>query len=77
MQGRLPDRHLSRGHLGLTPSERLALIGTLWDSLLDEGVEPPISDEQRTELRRRLDEHRTDPDALRSWDEAKRRLSRK
>jgi len=45
------------------------------DSLSDEGVDPPISDEQRTELRRRLLEHRADPDAVMSWDEAKRRLS--
>jgi putative addiction module component (TIGR02574 family) len=63
--------------LRLAPSERLDLIGTLWDSLLDEGVDPPISDEQRTELRRRLFEHRADPDAVMSWDEAKRRLSRR
>ena len=63
--------------LRIAPSERLDLIGTLWDSLLDEGVDPPISDEQRTELRRRLLEHRADPDAVMSWDEAKRRLSRR
>lgn len=63
--------------LRLAPSERLDLIETLWDSLLDEGVDPPISDEQRTELRRRLLEHRANPDAVMSWDEAKRRLSRR
>lgn len=62
--------------LKLAPGERLDLIGTLWDSLIDEGVDPPISDEQRTELRRRLLDHRADPDSVISWDEAKRRLSR-
>lgn len=56
--------------LRLAPSERLDLIGTLWDSLLDEGVDPPISDEQRAE-------HQADPDAVMSWDEARRRLSRR
>ena len=61
--------------LELPPSERLDPIETLWDSLLDEGVEPPISDEQRTELRRRLLEYRADPDAVMRWDEAKQRLS--
>ena len=63
--------------LRLAPSERLDLIGALSDSLLDEGVELPISDEQRTELRRRLAEHRDDPDAVITWDDAKRRLSRR
>jgi len=53
------------------------LIGTLWDSLLDEGVEPPVSDEQRTELRRRLAEHRDDPDAVMTWDDAKPGLGRR
>jgi putative addiction module component (TIGR02574 family) len=62
--------------LQLAPSERLDLIGTLWDSLLDEGVELPSSDEQRTELRRRLLDHRANPDAVMSWDEAKQRLLR-
>ncbi|MEM9460047.1 MAG: addiction module protein [Myxococcota bacterium] len=63
--------------LKLAPSERLDLIGTLWDSLLDDGVDLPICDEQRTELRRRRLDHRADPDAVMSWDEARRRLSRK
>jgi len=63
--------------LRLAPSERLDLIGTLWDSLVDEGADLPISDEQRTELRRRLLDHRANPDAVMSWDEAKRRLTRR
>ncbi|MCX4244275.1 addiction module protein [Paraliomyxa miuraensis] len=63
--------------LRLAPSERLDLIGALWDSLVDEGADLPISDEQRTELRRRLLDHRANPDAVMSWDEAKRRLTRR
>jgi putative addiction module component (TIGR02574 family) len=63
--------------LRLNPSERLDLIGALWDSLVDEGAELPISDEQRTELRRRLLDHRANPDAVMTWDEAKRRLTRR
>jgi putative addiction module component (TIGR02574 family) len=63
--------------LRLAPSDRLHLIGTLWDSLVDEGADLPISDEQRTELRRRLLDHRANPDAVMSWDEVKRRLTRR
>lgn len=36
----------------LTPSERLALIGELWDSLRD--TELPLPEPQRAELERRL-----------------------
>lgn len=61
--------------LQLDAHQRLELIATLWDSLLDEGFEPPISDEQRAELRRRLAEHRASPQAVVSWEEVKRRLS--
>lgn len=60
--------------LQLDAHQRLDLIATLWDSLMDEGFEPPISEEQRAELRRRLEEHRADPSAVVSWAEAKRRL---
>ncbi len=62
--------------LRLDPAERLALIGTLWDSLINDGYDPPISDEQRVELRRRLDEHRLDPDGGVPWERVKRRLAR-
>jgi putative addiction module component (TIGR02574 family) len=61
--------------LRLDAHQRLDLIATLWDSLLDEGFEPPVSEEQRAELRRRLEEHRADPDAVVTWAEAKQRLT--
>ena len=44
----------------LSPEERLALIGQLWDSLSDNDV--PLPEAQKTELSRRLsgiDEDRT------------------
>ena len=63
--------------LRLDPSERIALIGTLWDSLIGEGYEPPISDELRVELRRRLKAHRANPEAAVPWEEVKRRLARR
>ncbi len=44
----------------LSPPERLALIGELWDSLGD--AHPPLSNTQETELMRRLE--RFDEDRL-------------
>lgn len=38
----------------MTPTERLALMGELWDSLAPEDV--PVTDAERAELDRRLDE---------------------
>ncbi|MEM7159316.1 MAG: addiction module protein [Myxococcota bacterium] len=63
--------------LALAPGERLDLIETLWDSLIDDGFELPISDVQRAELRQRLQDHRASPTAVIGWDEARRRLSGK
>lgn len=63
--------------LRLGARERLALIGVIWDSLVDEGVDIPLSHEQRLELRRRVAEHRRDPDAAIPWSEVKRRLARR
>ena len=36
----------------LSPTERLSLIGQLWDSLSDEDI--PVTSAQRNELKRRL-----------------------
>ena len=41
---------------GLTPRERLELIEELWESLADSEKHLPLTDAQRQELDRRLDE---------------------
>ena len=56
--------------LCLTPEERLSLIDDIWDSLSDRGGDwPPLSDSQRAELDRRLDEVEKNPGAGKSWEE--------
>lgn len=40
----------------LTPEERLRLIEELWDSLTEKPETVPLTDAQREELNRRLDE---------------------
>lgn len=53
----------------LNPEERLAMIEELWDSLCDEPENIPLSNAQRTELDRRLDDlERTGPTGI-PWDE--------
>lgn len=51
--------------------ERLRLMEQIWDGLLDQGYEPGLSQEQRTELHRRHAEDNAAPDDVMSWDEVK------
>ncbi len=56
--------------------ERLRIIGEIWDSI--ESEHPPLTEAQRNDLAARLREHRENPQAGISWDEAKSQiLSRK
>ena len=56
-------------HLPL--AERVELIETLWQSIAEEGYEPPLTSEQAAELDRRLEAHRRNPDDVISWDSIK------
>ena len=58
----------------LTPAERLALIGELWESL---DAEPPLTDAQKAGLDSRLAAFEADPKAGSSWEEVKARLKAK
>ena len=57
----------------LTPPERLALIGDLWDSLND--AEWPTSPAQRHELERRLVSFDGDRAQAVSWEQLKAELA--
>jgi len=53
----------------LSPEERLRLIEELWDSLNDESETVPLTDAQREELDRRLDDlERSGPEGI-PWDQ--------
>jgi putative addiction module component (TIGR02574 family) len=56
----------------LTAEERLALLGDIWDSLEPEDV--PVTDAQRAELDRRLDDLEGDRDLGIPWEEVFRKL---
>jgi putative addiction module component (TIGR02574 family) len=57
----------------LSPPERLALIGDLWDSLSD--AELPVAPEQRAELERRLDSFERDRASGMTWEQLKAELA--
>jgi putative addiction module component (TIGR02574 family) len=56
----------------LTPQERLALLEEIWDSLEPEDV--PVTDAQRRELDRRLDDLERDRDLGIPWVEVLRQI---
>ena len=58
----------------LTPAERIDLVQDLWDSIAQDEL-PPLSDEEKEELDRRLEEHRRDPSTAITWEEFKARLA--
>jgi putative addiction module component (TIGR02574 family) len=60
----------------LSVEERLRLIEAIWDSIAATPESVPISDAQRRELDRRLDNYANDPTPLSSWDEVRARLER-
>ncbi len=56
----------------LTPDEKLQYVAALWDRIVAEQSELPISEAQRAVLRDRLAAHRANPEAARPWSEARR-----
>ena len=53
----------------LDPAERLRMIEELWDSLSEQSESVPLTDEQRQELDRRLDDlERSGPEGI-PWEE--------
>ena len=64
--------------LKLPIAERLDLVEAIWDSLADSPEAEAafaLTDEQRVELDRRLEEHLQDPSSAIPWEEVRRRLA--
>ena len=58
----------------LTVEERLELVGEIWDSIIEETDPCELTDEQKSELDRRLAAHNENPKAGSTWPEVKARL---
>jgi putative addiction module component (TIGR02574 family) len=58
----------------LSIAERIQLAEDLWESILPEGADLPLTEAQKAELDRRLEELEHDPDAGESWEVVRARL---
>jgi putative addiction module component (TIGR02574 family) len=61
----------------LPVAERIQLVEDLWDSIAEDSGSLQLTDAQRTELDRRLDDFEAAPGAGDSWEAVKRKLQRK
>ena len=57
--------------------ERLELLDALWESIVEEGYEPPLTSAQADELDRRLKAHQRNPDDVVDWKAIKTELDSK
>ncbi len=55
-------------------AERIELVEALWESITQEGYEPPLTPEQAAELDRRVEAHRRNPNDVVSWESIKEDL---
>jgi putative addiction module component (TIGR02574 family) len=60
--------------LALTVSERIELVGDLWDSIAAVPEQVELTESQKAELDRRLREHQDNPKAGSPWEQVKARL---
>ena len=58
----------------LSVSERIQLAEDLWESITEEGADVPLTDAQKAELDRRLDDLEGNPDAGEPWEVVRARL---
>jgi putative addiction module component (TIGR02574 family) len=55
----------------LPVDERLALVEDLWDSIAADSAAVPLTDAQRLELQKRIEEDDARPDDVVSWETVK------
>ena len=58
-------------------AERIQLMGDLWDSIADDSACLQLTDAQRAELDRRLDDFESNPGAGVPWDQVRGAMQRK
>jgi len=60
--------------LELSIPERLKLVQEIWESIREFPEEIPLTQDQKDELDRRLEEHRADPDSAIPWTVVREKL---
>lgn len=61
--------------LELSVSDRIRIVGDIWDSIAADSSDLPLSDELKKELDRRLDAYEQDPGGGVSFEELEARLT--
>lgn len=62
---------------GLSPAEKLDLIGKLWDDLSANSAGIPLTEEQQVELDERKEEFDANPSTGLTWPEVKQSILRR
>ncbi len=57
--------------LKLSVPDRIQLVEAIWDSIVENPADLPVTEAQRHELDRRLAEYRADPQAGETWEEVR------
>ena len=60
--------------LGLSVPERIQLVEDIWDTITEVPEEVSLTDEQKTELDRRLDAYHQNPDEGSPWGMVRERI---
>jgi putative addiction module component (TIGR02574 family) len=58
----------------LSVQEKLLLASELWDEVIAQGEDIPVSQHILDELDRRMEEYRRDPSTASPWEEVKQRI---
>lgn len=58
----------------LPVEERLQLVEDIWDTIVNEHADLPLTPAQEKELDRRLAAHRADPDTAQPWEVVRARI---
>jgi putative addiction module component (TIGR02574 family) len=61
--------------LELSISERIQLVEDIWDSIATAQERLPLTEAQRAELDRRLENHSNNPNAGSAWKDVKQRIT--
>ena len=54
--------------------ERLELLDAVWESIIEEGYDPPLTNAQAEELDRRIEAHKRNPNDVVDWKTIKAEL---
>lgn len=62
--------------MALSVEDRLRAIGALWDSIVDEAPDYPISEHDRRVVEQRLEDYRREPEAGIPWEVVREQLAK-